>query len=391
MLPWVAPDGDGSRLLGVDVARAVALLGMIATHVFAATNEDGTLNLSHQVFSGRSSALFAVLAGVSTALVTGRREPLRGQPRRSAGLALALRALALAVLGMALVSLDTDIAIILTYYGVLFVCGLPFLGLRPPALFALAAAGCLLLPLASYGLRAGLDLQPTFAQPAFDRLDAPGQLLEELLLTGYYPVIGWLVYLLVGMAVGRLDLRSRTVAAALLVGGAVLTVLAHAASAALVQVGEDPLRAALPDPDGIGLTGVVRRGSFGVVPTDTPWLLVVDGPHTGTGFDLAATSGSALAVLGACLLVLHLGRPARAAVLPLAGAGAMTLTLYSLHVWAVSRWDGQQPGGFYAVQIAVGLAAALAWRTVIGRGPLEAMLAAITHAVRAGRQARTVA
>ena len=48
--------------------------------------------------------------------------------------------------------------------------------------------------------------------PSFDSLAEPVTLLRELLLTGYYPVATWLPYLLVGMVLGRLDLRSAATA-----------------------------------------------------------------------------------------------------------------------------------------------------------------------------------
>jgi uncharacterized membrane protein len=391
-LAWAASPGEAGRLLGVDVARAVALLGMAVTHVFAARGQDGRLALSHLVFSGRSAALFAVLAGISTALLTGRREPVRGLERVRASSALTVRALLLAALGLALVAFGSSIAVILTYYGLLFVCGLPFLGLRSRALLVTAAGAALVLPAVSYVVRDRDGWEPTYSQPSFGRLDEPGQLLEELSFTGYYPVVPWLTYLLVGLAVGRLDLGSRVVALRLLAAGAALAVVAHLTSAVLLATSgaTDALTARVEDPDGIGLTQVLRYGGYGTVPTDTPWWLVVDGPHTGTSLDLAATTGAALAVLGTCLLLLHTGPAVRALLLPLAAAGSMTLTLYCLHVVAVSQWDGARAPLFYAVQVAVALVTCLLWRTLVGRGPLEAALAALTRPVRSSRSRRTV-
>src|SRR5699024_8256212 len=56
------------RLVGVDLARLLALVGMFAAHVTAV--EDGEVPVLFQVVAGRSSALFALLAGVSLVLVT---------------------------------------------------------------------------------------------------------------------------------------------------------------------------------------------------------------------------------------------------------------------------------------------------------------------------------
>ena len=117
------------RLVGVDVARCLALLGMVATHVLASHDPDGSLSGSQWLAGGRASALFAVLAGVSLALMTGRRTPVQGTERGRRSLALATRAVLVATIGLALGGLETGIAVILTYYGVLFLMALPFLGL----------------------------------------------------------------------------------------------------------------------------------------------------------------------------------------------------------------------------------------------------------------------
>ena len=66
----------------------------------------------------------------------------------------------------------------------------------------------MLAPVVAYLLAPHLPPR-TFALPTFDRLAEPGQLLSEITVTGYYPVLPWLAYLLAGMAVGRLDLRRR--------------------------------------------------------------------------------------------------------------------------------------------------------------------------------------
>ena len=72
-----------------------------------------------------------MLAGVSLALMTGRPEP-RARPGAAGAVAsgVAVRALLIAAARTLLGGLGTGLAIILTYYGVLFLLGLPFLGLR---------------------------------------------------------------------------------------------------------------------------------------------------------------------------------------------------------------------------------------------------------------------
>ena len=196
--------------------------------------------------------------------------------RASAG--LAVRALLIAALGLLLAELDSGLAVILTYYGVLFLLGLLFVGLRARTLALLAAAWVVLAPIASHLIRPELP-QRGFASPAFDQLGDPGQLASELLLTGYYPVFPWLAYLLAGMALGRCDLRDRRLLVALAAGGLALATLATLVSRALV----DP---AVSDPHVLGMHGTTPADG------DWSWLLLV-APHSATPFDLAQTIGSA--------------------------------------------------------------------------------------------------
>lgn len=374
---------SADRLVGLDVARCLALLGMVATHVLDERSPDGTVAPLQWLAGGRASALFAVLAGVSLALMTGRREPVRGgeRVRRSAG--LALRALLIAAIGLVLGEMQTGIAVILTYYGVLFLAGLPFLGLRARTLAVLAGVWVVVAPVLSHLLRPELPERGT-ASPTAAQLADPWQLGTELLLTGYYPVVPWLAYLLVGIVLGRADLWSPRLQAALAAGGLGLAVGATALSKVLTARDRvtDPL---LADDPAYGtreeLLDSISTGMFGTTPTGPwEWLLVV-APHSGTPFDLAQTIGSAVAAIGACLVVLHVLPPlARAATRVFFGAGTMTLTLYSLHVVMRSRWvwPPEEPDTFrwhVLVLLAVGALYAAARR----RGPLERVATWLTR------------
>lgn len=343
------------RLVGLDVARCLALLGMVATHVLDERTSTGDLTFGQWLAGGRASALFAVLAGVSLALMT--RAPLHGAPLARRTTAIAARALLIAVLGLVLGGLETGLAIILTYYGVLFLLGLPFTLLGARALTVLAVVWVVAAPVASYLLRQVLPPRG-YASPTFGQLADPGQLASELLFTGYYPVVPWLAYLLAGLALGRADLRSRDLLVGVTLGGFGVAVLATQVSRTFV----DPVVAAEN-----------ATGMFGNTPTDDwSWLLVV-APHSSTPFDLAQTIGSALFVIGVCLLVERaLPRPATLTLAVIFGAGAMTLSLYSLHV--VMRtpdvWPPESPDT-YLTHVVVLLAIGAAYALLRRRGPLE--------------------
>src|SRR5699024_9681512 len=97
MRPLDAP----GRITGLDTARAVAILGMIATHIFPLlqSKSDGTLSPTWvgATLTGVSSALFVVLAGVGLSLLTKNTTDVF-----TARIQLSLRALILILIGLLL-------------------------------------------------------------------------------------------------------------------------------------------------------------------------------------------------------------------------------------------------------------------------------------------------
>ena len=130
----------------------------------------------------------------------------------------------------------------------------------------------------------------------------------------------------------------------------------------------------------------LARRRYGTVPSDTWWWLAVEAPHTGTPFDLAHTTGTALAVLGAALLV---ARFAPRVLWPLAAVGALPLTLYTLHVTALALYPpeaaeagGTSGGTLLVVHLVAALVIGVLLRALGLRGPLEAGVGAVSGAVR---------
>ena len=380
-----------ARLRGVDVARAVALIGMMGTHLLPEYDPQSRVTPWFWFAAGRSSALFALLAGVGLALATGGSTP-RVRPWRGTVARVLTRALLIAALGMALVRLDPPIAVILTNYGLLFALALPLLALRPRTLLWLAAAWVVVVPLVSGAWRAHLPPGPG-AQIGFGDLAHPAGLLTRLALTGYYPVLTWLAYLMVGVAVGRLPLRRPGVATSLTVGGVVLAGAGWLVSEALLAAGGWTALAARGPAEVVagwlGPNQLQLRGLYGTTPTTTWWWQAVVSPHSGTPFDLLQTIGSALAVLGLALLVCRAveRRPSRrgatrlasGALEALARTGSMTLTLYSVHVVAA---DAQQHvtarTTLLLAHVATAVVVASLWRAVARRGPLEQLVHALS-------------
>lgn len=373
------------RLRGIDAARGVALLGMMATHLLPTFESNANLTPTWigLTFSGRAAALFAVLAGVGLALSTGKDKPLAGPGLSAARRGVALRALVIAAVGLTLGGLEVNVAIILVHYAVLFLCILPFMGLGVKPLCAWAGGWILASPVLAYLMRPWLLApEPPLKlghNPGWEDLGTPSRLLADVFFTGYYPVFQWLSYLLVGLVIGRLVLTKALVPILLLSAGTVVAVAAKALGAAAMEDwgGVAALEKVLNSPGyplgsvlQVNLTGIPQEGSW--------WWLASAAPHSGTPLDLLHTSAVAAAVIGACLL---LGRLAEWVdldlLLPLRGAGAMTLTLYTVHVWVVSSFYLKPlpacwtEDGMYFAQAATAITVGIVFARLSWRGPLE--------------------
>ena len=373
------------RLAGIDAARGLALLGMMATHLLPTFERTAALTPTWVglTFSGRAAALFAVLAGIGLALSTGKERPLAGDQLWAARRGIALRALVIAVVGLFLGGLEVNIAVILVHYALLFLCVLPFLGMSLKRLCLMAGTWILISPLVAFMLRPWLlEATPPLKlghNPRWEDLGTPAQLLGDLLFTGYYPVFQWLSYLLVGLVIGRLALTKAAVPVLLLAIGTGVAVVAKWFGIVLMNDwgGKDALQELIRDPS-YPLDSVLQVNLTGVQQTGSWWWLASSAPHSGTTLDLLHTSAVAAAAVGACLLLGRLGEwLALDVLLPLRGAGAMTLSLYTAHVWVIAAMyrqpspQGWTEDGMYFAHAATAVLLGTLFAMLKWRGPLE--------------------
>ncbi|MGP4021024.1 heparan-alpha-glucosaminide N-acetyltransferase domain-containing protein [Saccharopolyspora sp. 5N708] len=315
------------RLVGIDIARFFAVFGMFCIH-FGVPFVDGTPEVwVAQFASGRSTALFILLAGVSLAMLSGRGAPPTGAALRQARIRIAVRAGLLLVIGIALAK-ATDatgflLTVIIPFYGLYFLLAVPFLRLRTRGLLIAAVLAAALGPQLSFLLRTwiawGTPLG-TFVS-AVNAVD-PGHLIADagifdLLLLGFYPAASYLPLVLAGMAVGRLELRSTRVRCWLAGTGLVLSMAGYRVSSWLVE----------------SVGGLPPGPTEGTVPIEHPAWLLATTAHSGTTFELLDSGGIALVILAVCLeLADRTGRLLK----PLAAAGSMALTLYASHALVLS-------------------------------------------------------
>ncbi|MCY1157224.1 MAG: hypothetical protein MOP51_244 [Citricoccus sp.] len=388
--PGVGPEARPAgrrRLVAVDAARGLALIGMISVHILPAWDpETYAPTLQWTLFAGAAAALFAFLAGVGLAFLSGGRVPRRGRAATGDRAGLLVRAVLIAVLGLLVNQVlpeDPPAYNILPYYGMFFLLALPFLHLGARPLLLLAGAVAVAGPVLVYALRDVLP-EPGTYNPAFaDVLAEPGTVLAQLLFTGTYPAVAYLAYLLAGLGIGRLDLRALRVQGGLLLGGAALAAGAWLIYWVLVLQagGYEQLVAATAWTGGQRVEDVVVWGPDPVLPSTSWWWLLVPGPHTNTPVAVLQDLGAAAAVLGLFLLVTRRGG---AWLLWLGAMGSMTLTLYTAHILGLgATLHFEVPLLWFLVHVLIGGLFAVCWQRAYGRGPLERVMGRVAGAARA--------
>lgn len=342
------------RLPGVDLARGVAVIGMFAAHLAVTSDLDWMAPHTWAgLAQGRSSILFATLAGVSMTLAMGSHRDRDEEAVAHAGRLVMARGFIVWILGVLLLTLMVPVYVILPAYGILFLIGARLLRLSTRVLWCFGAA---------------LASAAPFVVAAINLLLSDEDLITEF--TGWnYPFVLWAAFIAVGIASGRLLLRAPTRHGLTLVAiGAILAVIGYGL---LGPLGD---RAPGRNDDAPGLGG---------------WALSVlqDDPHSSGVGEAIGSGGFALASIGLCSLVTATGL--RRIFWPLRAVGAMPLTAYTaqLLIWAIwialerSRTGVVSPlDGFRALEpfwpMTIGvIAGCVLWAALVGRGPLEALVA----------------
>jgi hypothetical protein len=275
---------------------------------------------------------------------------------------LALRALCIWVIGVLLILTQVPVYVILPAYAILFLLALPLLRARPAFLFALAAVLGLVMPW----------MQALIVQLPFWDSQIGAEI--GLLLGLNYPFTVWIAFIVAGLGVGRLDLRSLGTQAALVFVGAGLAILAYTLAVA-----------------------------FPAVPDTYLALVWTADAHSDGLLEVFGSGGFALAVLGLCLLLTRPWRegawlsPIGWLALPLRAVGSMPLTAYvgQIIAWWVLQ-PAPEPGEStleafretdpFVPFVVWTIVLCTLWALLVGRGPLEWALDRVSRL--AGRRGR---
>ncbi|MDC8760176.1 DUF418 domain-containing protein [Janthinobacterium fluminis] len=294
------------RVVGFDLARALAVIGMVIVNfkiVMHAKAEGAPAWLRvFDVIDGRASAIFVILAGVGLSLLSAKARLANDAAQiRADRLMLVKRAAFLFVVGLLYVQVWP--ADILHFYGAYLIIGAAALTWRSRTLVAAAALMVLgfVVLVSQYNYEQGWNWHTL----SYAHFWTPSKFFYNLFFNGFHPIFPWAGFLLLGIALGRLDWQAPGTRARIFAAGLLVAVAAES----LVWWG------ARQTHTGWGIWGFLLSSQ------SMPPLPLY----------FVAASGTACAVIAACIAVGERCRGARW-LAPLIHTGQIALTLYVAHV-----------------------------------------------------------
>lgn len=348
-----------SRIIGYDVARSLAVFGMVIVNykVVMGASENGPewLVWLTGLFDGRAAATFVILAGVGISMLSRKGRITQDRERiQQDRFLLFKRAIFLFVVGLLYTPLWP--ADILHFYGVyIAIAALLLLASdRQLWLWTIGLSAAFLLLVFIFDYETGWY----FSTLTYIDFWTFAGMLRHIFFNGFHPVIPWLAFVLIGMWLGRQDIKSTQVRRQILWTSIFITLVAEFLSYALVKL--------FP-----GEPGII----FGTKPMPPMPLYIIAG------------AGTAIAIITLCLEI-TLRYPKARILSPLVATGQLALTLYVSHV-VIGMGFLETMGHLenQTLQFAVISSVAFCtlaimfsyyWRRQFQRGPLEWVMREIT-------------
>lgn len=363
------------RILGLDLARAVAVAGMVVVNyriVMSGLEPASGLSASLEHFvEGKAVALFIVLAGIGATL--GSRRVRQGSPqdRRKAQLTLGKRALFLYLFGWLFMLVWP--ADILHFYGLFLLCGAILLFQKTQILVGVGigawAVGFI------YLVGGDFFRDWNLVTLSYEGLDTWSGFFKSQFFNGFHPFFPWVTFYLVGMVVGRLDLRDPKIQGRIL-GFSSLVFAVF-----------------------LGLSWSFTKGLDLAMSPETFRMLLLPTPLPPMPIYPIIGSSAALVVLALCLRWGDwIARTPRSNPHPLVATGQLAFTLYVAHVM-VGMATLESQGLLYGQTVDFAVSQALLffvlsvvfatiWRRYFRRGPLEWLMRWSTSSSSTDREKR---
>ena len=362
---------------------------------------EGILNFTQ----GRSAILFATVAGVSLALMSGGRRRLDGTELMQARLAILGRAIVLLFIAGAIAIVPTKISVILASYAFWFILALPALRWSTRTLLVVAACHAVFGQVVAIALATWI--------PNWELTSQLGTtFVPDLLVHSVYPAFVWMGFVLAGIALGRYGLDNVKALRNIVIVGLLLFVTFAApfliqdrslaplfGAQSIIKIQESPEAPSDKSTDDPGTEEpeliepdlrpqLPSEKQKPIIDTSRPveWEKVLWDfrPHSGTLFENLSSGGLAMATIAGLVL---LGRLAwsRFVLWPLTAVGSMALTSYVLHILVIQGSAHHADELWLAGGLCLGLVVLCGlWKQVFTAGPLEQLTGAVADRL-AGR------
>ncbi|MCH1625321.1 DUF418 domain-containing protein [Fredinandcohnia quinoae] len=200
------------RIEGLDFARALALFGMFVVNYKVIVEAEGNgsewLIWFTELFQGRASAVFVLLAGIGISLMTKKARNGDSNIIRISKKNIWKRSAFLFLLGMVLyvVGWTGDI---LHYYGVfMFIASFLIATSSKMIIIICSLFGLIaqIMQVTSNYLKGWNHDRPFIEYTDFWTIEG---FMRNLLFNGYHPIFPWICFFLLGMIIGRLELTNK--------------------------------------------------------------------------------------------------------------------------------------------------------------------------------------
>jgi len=299
-----------NRIVGYDLARAVALLGMLLVNfsvLLGNGSSDPTwLDYLIEMIKGRAAATFVVLAGVGLSLLTKSVYLSKDRAAISAKrLTLLKRSLFLLVIGL-FNFVISPISDILHFYAVYIAIGACLLTLPNRYLVVLALATIAARPF----VMTGFDFVKNwdFNTVADTGIWNVSGIIGHFLFNGCFPVIPWVAFVMVGMWIGRRNLSDHYLRRKILWIGIGAVAFSESVSKVFIPV-----------------SSWAQHDLKGLL----PWFGMAAGEPT--PFYMLSAMGTALVVIG-FIMILADRYGNTSWISPFISVGQTTLSLYVAHI-----------------------------------------------------------
>jgi uncharacterized protein len=194
------------RIIGIDVARAFAIIVMVIVNFKIALGSVGMDSLQSTVglLEGKAAAIFVVLAGAGIAFMSNAAVQNNDTPKlKKVQFRLFKRAIFLFVIGLLFIPIWP--ADILHFYGIYMLLPLILLASKRRTILAVALMLILAYPfmMLTWEYSVGWNFD-TLEYPNFWSVEG---FFRNLFYNGFHPVIPWAAFMLVGFWFGKNDLN----------------------------------------------------------------------------------------------------------------------------------------------------------------------------------------